>query len=234
MTQILPQTPGPEELRRHVKAMSSVRGRKKPSSNIWFFDSPKTGRREIITGDLAFVTFVLLEFDLAVARYEVSPGEVAYISGNEQRQLEPGAFVHFEDQHSEWWDFRYSRHGDNTSLEAAKEAAICEDAASQRKMRHRIVTELDVRSKSLLFDNSLLLCSAISRCRKLHIQREMDLLLESIRVDSVSARHLFSLPDSDKAQMLAAIAISLQSGVANTKLETELFGLDSLLHRGRL
>jgi hypothetical protein len=59
--QMLPYLPHPNEVERRIPVFPAVKQQRNTAANLWFFDSPKNGKRFAITGDLAFMSYVILE-----------------------------------------------------------------------------------------------------------------------------------------------------------------------------
>jgi hypothetical protein len=226
MDRISPRTPHPEELTRRVKVFPVIQGRKKSVANIWFFDSPKNQKRFAISGDLLFMSFVLLEGDPTVHCYDPSPSSVIVMRDREPTEVTAGAYVYLNDGQKQWWDFRY----EGKKSISNNQELLSKLAAKNNGMEYHIQEEREVRNKQVLFDNWLNLCAGINRCRSIILHREIDCILKETQDSEISFRELMEMAD-DRALMFAAIATSLQRGVIFTNLENQLLGNQTILKR---
>lgn len=221
-----PRTSHPEELARRVKVFPVIQRRKKSVANIWFFDSPKNQKRFAISGDLPFMSFVLLEGDPTVNYYDPSPSSVTVVQNGKTLGVTAGAYVYFVGGQKQWWDFRYEG---NKSISSNQEL-LSKLAAKNNGMEYYIQEENKVRKKQVLFDNWLNLCAGINRCRTIFLHREIDCILKETKDSDISFGALMEIAD-DRALMFAAIATSLQRGILFTNLEEQLLGNQSILKR---
>lgn len=224
MAQFIPNTPHPVDLARRVAVFPAVKKRRHAVANIWFFDSPKNGKRHIITGDLQFMSFVLLEGTLSCLRYEPRPQPAMDMKGPISSSVTAGAYVFRSDGSTEWWDFQHIHHlkqGDGQTQRAMA-------AAEELGMQYFVRTPGEMRGKVILFDNWLNLCAGINRCRSLLLQRELAFVSDAVRIGSPKIGELLDA-GMDRACMFAAIAHGLQSGIVSTDLESRLLGTDSIL-----
>lgn len=227
MEQFNLNTPDPAELARRVAVFPVIRKRKKAAANIWFFDSPKNGKRQIISGDLAFMSFVLLEGVQSVRSYNPRPAPVSVLYEGVTKEVTAGGYIHLMNGDTEWWDFQYTRRSKKQNDESELRAQA---AAKERGMQYQIRTKNDLRNKAVLFDNWLNLCAGISRCRSILLYKELDFILEATRDSKTTIGKLLDA-GMDRACMFAAIGMSLQRGNVWTDLERRLLGSDSLLQR---
>jgi hypothetical protein len=227
MEQLELYTPHLTELGRRVPVFPAIRKRKKAVANIWFFDSPKNEKRQIISGDLAFMTFVLLEGDQSVRSYDPRPGPVSISYEGVTKEVSAGGYVYYKDGGTEWLDFQYRNNPKKLSDESRLLGPL---AAKERGMQYQLRTKNDVRNKAVLFDNWLNLCAGISRCRSVLLFKELDFILDATNETQTTVGKLLEA-GMDRACMFAAIGISLQRGSVCTDLERVLLGNDSVLKR---
>lgn len=218
---------------RHVSVTPAIKNRKSHLSNIWLFDSPKIDRRFVIEGDVAFMHFVLMEGDQEIARYDPSPVPVSTIIDGEVRQTKLDAAVYFTDGRTEWWEFKRANDaGANRSGRARPQLSAQAQCASLEGVKYRLLTDLDLRDKQILFDNWLLLCAAITRAKRqpvFHEARILEARLDTYHVITLGA--LLEDPQVDAGLMLAVIAEALQQGRICTDLAQTLFSKKSVLER---
>jgi hypothetical protein len=225
--------PSPTELARRVSVFSALKQRRRHQSNIWFFDSPKNNRRFTITGDVAFMHFVLLEGDVSVESYDPAPEPVRASIDGEVRETELDAHVRFKGGQIEWWEFkRREDSGPSKERRSRPELSAQAQAAAAAGVRYQVRTDLDLQHKEVLFDNWLTLCAGITRCRNQPIYREADLFTARLALQkSISFGSLMDIPGIDHAHMLAVVAVALQNGTVQADLEKSLFGRESTLTR---
>lgn len=226
--------PDPVEFTRRVPVFSAVKQRRQHQSNIWFFDSPKINRRFVITGDVAFMHFVLLEGDASVTGYDPDPPAVYANIDGETRQTKLDAHVYFKGRDVEWWEFkRLQDSGPGRSGRSKPQLSAQAQAASEAGVRYRVQTDLELKHKEILFDNWLNLCACMTRCRNQPMHREADILLDVLSQQKCVrfGTLLSNYPGIDPALMIAAAAVALQNGLAITDLEKAFFGYDSVLTR---
>lgn len=227
--------PNPSELARRVRVFPALKQRRRHQSNIWFFDSPKNNRRFTITGDVAFMHFVILEGDVSVESYDPVPEPVYASIDGEIKKTNLDSHVRFKDGHIEWWEFTHHQQYSAPSKSARSRAQLSAQAqaAAAAGVRYRVRTELDLQHKGILFDNWLTLCAGITRCRNQPLYRESDLFTGRFALQKmVSFGSLLDIPGIDKAHIFAVVALSLQNGTVQTDLERTLFGRESILTRG--
>ncbi len=221
-------TPHPSDLDRRVQAFAQVHRRKKPNANIWFFDSPKNKfRRMAIESDLAFMNLVLLEGNLNVTGYEVSPEPITTFIEGKPRNFQPGAYVHYAHKSTEWWDFF---HDERLSKRSTARHLIVSGLARAQDMRHVVASRKDIEKRKLEFDNWLTLCTAMSRCRNLVSKFEQDMLLRLAGETPALLGTLLDAPGVDQACMLATVGRCLQSGAISTELSTVLLNRESVIY----
>ncbi|MQA37050.1 hypothetical protein [Rugamonas aquatica] len=222
-----------DQYQRRVSTRPVLRNERQPKSNIWFFDSPKNNCRSIIEGDLPFLYAVLLEGDVSVASYQVSPEPFIVQAGGASTLVAVGARVQLINRTSQWWDFRRLE-----GLSAAKRKAALKNEgksalAQSVGVEYHIKTDIDFRGQETAFDNWLLLCAAITRCRGHLLVRERQHLSRYLtQHETMTLSTLLDIQDIDAAYMNAVVALSLQQGIVSTNLTTQLYGPHSILRRG--
>lgn len=223
--------PSPREIARRIPVFPALKQRRNHKSNIWFFDSPKNNRRFVITGDVAFMHFVLLEGDTTVERYDPSPEPVYASIDGEVRKTELDAHIYFKDGSVQWCEFK--RHGDagpSRKGRSRPQLSAQAQAAAAAGVPYCVRSDLDLQGKEILFDNWLTLCASLTRCRNQPLYKENDIFAQRLRLHrEIRFGTLLEVPGIDPAYMLAVTASSLQRGIVETDLERSLFGLDSLL-----
>ncbi|WP_157056750.1 hypothetical protein [Herbaspirillum autotrophicum] len=189
-----------------VKVKTALKKRQ-PNTNVWFFDSPKNKKRLNIFGDLPFVIAVLLEGECSVVGYEIDspPNPFGVVEMK----------IHYRDKGSEVWDLKRS-----------------DKKLKKRPEVDRLITEHDFLNREILFDNWLILCAAINRCRRCYLGREAKFIVESTSSTIIRFGELLDTTDFEPSYMFAAVAMSLQAGVISADLNTELFGTNTILRRG--
>jgi len=221
---------------RRISVTPAIRARARHQSNIWVFDSPKIGRRFATAGDVAFMHIVLLEGNVDVVAYEPTPQSVTGIVGGEPYETTLDAIVFFEDGREEWWEFkRASQAGPSRTGRSRKQLEAQSEAASSAGKTYRILTEMELAGKEILFDNWLHLCAAITRVRGRPRYREAELLYarmqhgQNCRLDE-----LMKCDGIDPALMLGSIAGMLAKGILKADLAVSLFGRSSMLAWGKV
>lgn len=222
-----------DDLTRRIPVFPALKQRRRHQSNIWFFDSPKNNRRFTITGDVAFMHFVLLEGDLSVESYDPDPPPVFASIDGEVRQTKLDAHVRLKNGHIEWWEFkRLQNSGASREAHCRLQLSAQAQAAATAGVSYQVKTDLDLKHKEILFDNWLTLCAGISRCRNQPLYREADMFSARFAIQkTISFGSLLDIPEIDPAHMLAIVAVSLQAGTVETNLESALFGRESILTR---
>lgn len=222
-----------DDLTRRIPVFPALKQRRRHQSNIWFFDSPKNNRRFTITGDVAFMHFVLLEGDLSVESYDPDPPPVNASIDGEVRQTKLDAHVRLKTGHIEWWEFkRLQDSGPSREGRSQPQLSAQAQAAAIAGVPYRVKTDLDLKHKEIHFDNWLTLCAGISRCRNQPLYREADMLADRFAIQkAIRFGSLLDIPEIDPAHMLAVVALSLQAGTVETNLESALFGRTSILTR---
>jgi hypothetical protein len=219
---------------RHVSVKQAIANRKRHLSNIWVFDSPKNNRRFVILGDVAFMHTVLMEGNRAIAGYDVNPPPVSTVIDGETRQTTLDAVVQLVSGGTEWHEFkRFSDTGPSRSGRAKPQLSAQAQCASLSGVKYRVLTEVDLQHKQILFDNWLLLCAAITRARGQTIFRETQVLRERIASHrSITLGGLMNDPAVDPGLMLAVVATALQQGRIHTDLDNILLSSKSVLEGG--
>lgn len=228
------QTNGNPDLQKwadRIPVFPAIRERGRHKSNIWIFDSPKNNRRLIIKGDVAFMHLVLLEGDITVENYIPEPTPVYASIDGEVRQTQLDAHVHLVDGAIEWWEFKRSGDaGPNRIGRSKSQLSAQAQAAGAAGVKYRVKTDDDLKGKEVLFDNWLMLCAAMTRCKYQAMDREEDILLKHLNLQkSVRFGTLLDNEEADPAYMLATVAKTLQKGMMEADLERSLFGLNTLL-----
>lgn len=182
MERFPPNTPHPNDLTRRVKVFPAIQKRKKSKANIWFFDSPKNQKRFVITGDLPFMSFILLEGDQTVNYYNPFPGAVIVNNNGKPTELIAGAHVFYVDGQFEWWDFEYG--GKKSS--SNHQGSLSKLAADMNGMKYHIQTAKNVQNKQVLFDNWLTICAGINRCRSIILHRELECILKETQDSEIT------------------------------------------------
>lgn len=227
--------PHHDNLARQVPVFPALKARREHQSNIWFFDSPKNDSRLIIHTDLAFMHLVILEGDHSVARYVPRPAPCAFIASGVETEVTVDAHIFRADGLVEWWDFkrmpraRLSKARPDVAESSKSTAAAAAKAAGAS---YRIASDTDLAGREILFDNWLMLCAAINRCRHHFLGKEVELLMQRLQLQQhVTVEDLLALSETDPAYMLSAIALTLRTGVAQANLNDQLFGPTSTLSR---
>jgi|GEM_PF-785625 len=217
----------------HIRVLPAIKERGRHKSNLWIFDSPKNNHRFIIKGDVAFMHFVLLEGNVAVQSYIPEPPPVYASIDGEVRQTMLDAEVHMANGVIEWWEFKRSIDTGPSRMGRSKPQLSAQaQAASAAGVKYRVLTEEDLRGKEILFDNWLMLCAAITRCKYHPMEQVADDLLRRLRLQrTVRYGTLLDDENLDPAYLLATVATALQQGLIEADLEKSLFGLDSILTR---
>jgi hypothetical protein len=218
----------------HVRVFPALKERGRAKSNIWIFDSPKNNHRFIIKGDVAFMHLVLAEGDTQIRSYMLKPLLVDESPDKGSVHAHSNAEIYFVNGDIELWEFQ--RSGD-AELERKRhknrQRSTDPPGLSAEERSNRVRNDLELKGKEILFDNWLLLCAAITRCKHQMMDREADALARRLRLHrSVRFGELLDIPKIDQAHILAVTAMSLQKGLLKTDLEQSLFGLDSVLTRG--
>jgi hypothetical protein len=202
-----------------TSARAAIKKRGRHNSNIWIFHSPKIDRRLVIRGDIAFMHLVLVEGNPQIRSYHHESPTVHAHDGKEVRQTTYDMRVLFADGHPERWEFKHSRNLEREKAQLAAQAADAQTAGE----RYRILTERDLQGKGLLFDNWLVLCGAMNRCRRYPLTTVIDLVNKLLAINgALSLGDLMAQPGQDSALVMAAVARGLQRGIYSAPLQTEL------------
>lgn len=224
-----------EVLDQHTRRVSTrpvVRNERQTKANIWFFDSPKNNRRSIISSDLSFMHAVLMEGDVHVASYQMAPDPFVIQDSGTSKFIHVGARVKLRNGTEQWLDFRRVEGLSPSKRQALLKADEMEQQALAFGVSYHIRTDLELRGQEIVFDNWLTLCAAITRCRNQTLARERQAFSQHLaRQGAISLADLIEIEGIDIACMTAVIAISLQQGITNTNLSTQLFGLASIIQR---
>lgn len=204
MAQFTPNTPHSADLARRVAVFPAVKNRRQAVANIWFFDSPKNGKRHIVTGDLQFMSFVLLEGSPSCLRYEPIPQPVPVMTDSVSSEVSAGAYVYFLNECTEWLDFQHAQR----MTQGDEKNQLATNAAQERGMRYLVKMPSDMKGQAIRFDNRLNLCAGIKRCRTILLHRELAFVVDATRNDAPTVGKLLS-SGMERACMFAAIALSL-------------------------
>lgn len=212
-----------------TSALAALRKRGSRVANLWIFDSPKTGVRLKIAGDVPFMHVVLLEGDVDVAAYRFV-GDPFNLEGQKTDPAFPGhVLLTHRDGACEWGLFARSQ-GTNKSSPVPPKADALAKAAAAAGATFRVRTELDLRGQAVRFDNWLTLCAIINRARGHSCHREASILSQYLRGGATcNVGELISVAGVDPALMLAVVAKALQSGRISTNLSNRLFDCKSVL-----
>lgn len=212
-----------------TSALAALRKRGSRVANLWIFDSPKTGVRLKIAGDVPFMHVVLLEGDIDVATYRFV-GDPFNLEGTTTDAALPGhVLIKYGDGRSEWGLFARSS-GTRKATTVAPKADVLVKAAAAAGATFRVRTELGLRGQEVRFDNWLTLCAIINRARGHSCHREASILSQYLRGGATcNVGELISVAGVDPALMLAVVAKALQNGRISTNLSNRLFDCKSAL-----
>lgn len=215
----------------HIRVLPAIKERGRHKSNIWIFDSPKNNRRFIIKGDVAFIYSVLLEGDITVQSYVPEPPPVLASIDGEVRQTQLDAEIHLTNGAIEWWEFKRLRDtGPGRTGRSKPQLSAQAQAASVAGVKYRVQSEEGLRGKEILFDNWLMLCAAITRCKYQTMPREEEAFLRQMNLHgAVRFGTLLNEGGLDPAYVTATVATLLQRGVIEADLEKSFFGLETVL-----
>jgi hypothetical protein len=174
---------------------------------------------------------VLLEGNVSIHSYDYSPQPVMAMVDDEWYSTRLDAVITRKDEQLEWWEFKWSTDtGSDRKGRSEKQLKAQAQAAQTNGVAYLIKTEKDLRNKELLFDNWLLLCAAITRA-KYHSQLHEESILQRMFMQhrTLTLSSVLNIHDTDPALMLAVVGRELQAGALEANLETELFGLNSIL-----
>lgn len=176
---------------------------------------------------------VLLEGDVNVVGYDFDPEPVMSHAANDHYQTTLDAMVRFKDGTTRWWEFKWSQDtGAHRSGRSVLQLEAQSNAASREGVAYEIKTEKHLKHKEILFDNWLMLIAVINRakfCSSFKETDEINRLFQTHR--SLTLASVLSIADTDPAISQAVIGKMLQTGQIATDLDTELFGLNSILRR---
>lgn len=216
----------PIELRRtydrHVASFDIIANRKDRLSNIWFFDSPKNRRREVIRHDIAFVHIVLHEGDLNIDRYDIEPN-IGDATGKRESTV---ARILFKDGSTVRYKYQWAHNKKETSPHSEGDRII----ESDESLVTTILTENEFHGREYEFDNWLNLCSYINRMRHYSHVRELQYIQGQFeRRKVIPLTSLYEADGFDPSIILGVVARMLQTGYLTTDLKSSLFGLGSVL-----
>jgi hypothetical protein len=182
-----------------ISAPPTVRKVAGKDVHLYYFQSPKNGKRFVICGQLSFCLAILLEADLNVTGYEprLSRGSSDILAS-----LRGGGQIEYET--------RYVPDGVRAPTISSLTDGI-EAGTTQAPLR--TITDRFIRSRQVQIENWIFLCSAINRARRHSCADEADVMSTMlVRFGSVSIDTLLAQEGIDKACMLAAIGRALQFG----------------------
>ena len=216
------------------KVFSSIKARGSHPSNLWFFDSPKNGKRFTFTSDVAFMHFVLLEGDFAVSGYLPEPPPVRTLIDGEIRETRLDAHIYLVDGHVDWFEFKREQDsGPSRKGRSRPQLSAQAQAAAEAGARYVVRTDKDLIGKDVLFDNWLTICANINRCKKFSIYLEAEAIAKIASSKSAfTFGELHRFPNIDTALMNAAIGTALQRGVISCDLNTEFLSPGTTFVRG--
>jgi len=214
-----------------LSALEGIKKRGAKNFNLWYFRSPKIGRRLEICSDIAFMHIVLIEGNPRIRSYTPESPTVMAHDGEELRSTRYDARIQFTDSHHERWEFKHSSEA-GPEREGRSKGQLSAQAAGAQEAgeKYRVLTERDLQDQTLAFDNWLLLCGAMNRCARFNLSREARLISEQLGMHrGLSLDYFLRLPETDSALVLAALARGLQRGVLHTELSRKLLTLDSVI-----
>lgn len=209
------------------KVFAALKKRGSHASNIWYFDSPKTGKRLLLTGDVAFIHTVLLEGDTDVETYLSEPPPVRTILYNEVVETQFDAYIYLKSGRVIWCEYKRSQDsGSSRRGRAVDQLNAQSQAAREAGVDYEIRTENDFRDKELLFDNWLNLCGCINRCRNFSTHHEEHILTTLLDKNaSFCLNEFYQVHGVNKAFANAVVARALQKGVLQSELVKMKFGV---------
>lgn len=208
-----------------VSAQSALK-KNSAKVNIWFFQSPKNSERLIIAEDLPFMKAVLLEGDPDVIGYDIKPDPLSVRVGNRDVMIRPAMHIFTQSGPALWIDFmRQEEKSRRSKRDTPNQNA---EYAAQRNIPYQIITDTALRKKQVLFENWIMLCAAINRCKGLGYQKILKTVFEQVKLqNSTTLKSLLSSINEEPALVLAAVALGLQKGVFSADLDNALFGSES-------
>lgn len=201
-----------------INVTSALKDPARKNSNVWFFDSPKNGRRMSILGDLSFIHAVLMEGDLGVVSYKNASAEIIELDNPNAIPFKAVFLVAFADGSHKWLSFS---NDDGKDITSNKMCAL--NSERSVSYQHIVKSQKSFQGCEILFDNWLNLCAMINRCRMMSTFKETDALKQFFRLHSgAMLKDIFSIANLDRAKVLASIAIMLQNGILVADLEAKI------------
>jgi len=208
-----------------MNAVNSFEAVSEPSrglSNIWIAESNKGAGRFSVSTDVAYAQLVLLEGDPYVRTYEVYPDFPLKEFSVSMGSLAPLALVCSVDGDQSYIQVA----DDNVRLLNAIREYHSLTAQKKGFPKYKLNSPDAIWEKKILMDNWIFLSSAITRTKRYSMHREMrtarEMLFPAQTLHTV--QDLLSLPNTDPAIMLGAIAILLQRGAITANLDSKVFG----------
>lgn len=218
-----------------VSATLKKRGRF--MANIWIFCSPKNDKVFHIKGDVAFMHCVLLEGNLEIASYRAEPENPVFFELNgETHKTLLDAIATTTAGEEIWMEFKREKDvGPKREGRSVVQLAGQASAALAADKRYQIKTERDLKGKEIRFDNLLMLCAWVNRCRLFAQYHEATILERLFSTQrQATLKNVLDQPGADVARMQAVVAKAILNGVLTTNLDHTLFGATSFLKREAL
>ncbi|MYM28344.1 hypothetical protein GTP58_08410 [Duganella sp. CY15W] len=191
------QTPAPPSVREFA-------GKK---AHLFYFQSPKNGRRFIFCGQLNFYLAILLKGELGVVGY-----------GPRTTADTPGFTAQLRDGRSKDYETRYLLDGLRPPLIASLTGTGAADTT--RTAQPMLITDHYVRDRQVPIENWIFLCASMNRARLHSCENEAGVMCSMLeRLGSVSFETLLSQSGIDRACMLAAIARAIQAGAVSCETQ---------------
>ena len=220
-----------EKAQKPPSVAAAIRARGAWASKLFVWESPKTGKRWIIEGEVAFFQTVLMEGDLEVLGFDLDPDPVYTSINGETVQTKLDAVINHAVLGQVWTEFKRDVDaGPRRTGRAGLQLSAQAQAARAAGKRYQVKTESDCRGREFLYSNWLFLCACITRARRFSKGRETTWLMDALhRHGTLQVDTVLREKELDPALMLATVATGLQSGALEADLDARLFDRTSYI-----
>lgn len=202
-------------------AGGAARKRKGRKANLWHFHSCKRNRLLVLEGDAVFASVLVLEFNANVATYWVE-GEDTTTDEETAKANRALIWVEYVDGSRELW---------HCSRQKTKISDDLRQLSGAAKIVMRTIS--DAEAESVLLDNALQLCAAMTAARDFDISLEIRSMISALRACSpLPLEQLLQIDDMDPGLGYAAFARLVAKGVVTVALDRELLSSHMLVALG--
>lgn len=195
----------------------------------WHFQSPKNNSRMEIRGEVPFILSVLAEGSPHVGSYIPSPNGFETVADGKATTIFFTVALATVAGQTEWWDYVAQKKGRPDAKALLREKAVAGLVAEHGAI-YRKFDDDEIKRNAYLFENLVVLCAAVNRCRFLDLHSEEAMLAELFATKGRFALDTALSADGiDRAHMLAVIGQRLMDGRISADLATGLLTHSSIL-----